>query len=139
MTLKSGTVSAVKNKVTQAGKDMYSLRVGDEWFNAFGNKTSINKGDVVEVDYKEEGQFKNIVSVKILEANTKPEKSKEEYIDENARLRRLLDLELKVFDVVIAGKIPLDQVPSCLSGAINLFKTVSDTKEDKTVEKPEVK
>lgn len=58
-----GIVSAVKNRETN-----YSIKVGDDWFGGYG-KAPCKKGDEVEVEYEENGKWKNISDVKILSSS----------------------------------------------------------------------
>ena len=55
-----GTVSAAKNK---DGK--FGIKIGEEWYNGFG-EANCKKGDVVEVEFKQNGKWKNVDSIKVI-------------------------------------------------------------------------
>lgn len=59
----SGYVTAVSNK-----GDKYGITIGkDNWFNGNGNAPCL-KGDNVEVTFRPNGNFRNIVDVKVIGA-----------------------------------------------------------------------
>ncbi len=44
----------------------YSVAVNKQWFGGFG-KCPVNKGDSVEIEWKQKGDFKNIVKMQTVE------------------------------------------------------------------------
>jgi hypothetical protein len=67
MPSETGTVAAVKQR-----EKTYSIAVNKQWFGGFG-KCSVEKGDKVRIDYKENGKYKNIKSIEKEETQPKVE------------------------------------------------------------------
>jgi len=63
--IKTGIIEATKvNQVnTRNGKkDSFNVLLDGEWFNSFNNY-SVEKGDSVEIEYTENGRYKNITNI----------------------------------------------------------------------------
>lgn len=59
-----GTVSQVSQK-----DGRYGIKIGEDWFNGFG-EPGVKEGNEIEIDYEENGKWKNVTDVKVLDAST---------------------------------------------------------------------
>lgn len=90
----NGLVSAVKQR-----EKGYSVKIGIDWFSGFG-ECPTKKGDSVEIEYKEDGQWKNITDIKVTilglqTADTYTPKEQKDYrlnVDAGNLLQREIDL-----------------------------------------------
>ena len=102
-----GAVEAVaRNK-----PDRFGLRIGGAWFDGFGS-SPVEKGDEVEVDYVENGRYRNIQEVRLGEKGdaVKAEPDRESRIARAVALKCATRLcegsPAKVADVLeLAGKL----------------------------------
>lgn len=60
-----GKIEAVSTKEWK-GKNLYSMKVGDSWYGC-GAKSPGNKGDIVEFDVEESGNYKNAGNIRKVE------------------------------------------------------------------------
>lgn len=54
-----GTVKAISQKEFN-GKTMYSFKVDEDWFGCGPDNPKLDKGDLIEFDYTENGRWKNV-------------------------------------------------------------------------------
>lgn len=92
-------VKGIVTTISQKEKG-FGIALGkDNWYNGYG-KCPVNKGDEVEIEYVEDGKWKNIKDIKVL--TKAPEKLNG--ADENARKRRALDCIFKAIDYSFNAK-----------------------------------
>ena len=61
-----------KGIIASVRKDKHGFKIGDFWFSDRINVVDVNRGDEVEVEYVENGQWKNIISVEKLSSGSVP-------------------------------------------------------------------
>ncbi|MCH7568419.1 MAG: hypothetical protein IIA87_03275 [Nanoarchaeota archaeon] len=66
--------TGVLTKVSyKADKNSYGVEIGQgNWYNGFG-EPGCKKGDKVEIEFEVNGQWKNVSSLKVLEASSEPD------------------------------------------------------------------
>lgn len=68
------TVRGVVEAAAQNTPERYGLRIGGDWYDGFGDVPAA-RGDAVEVQYAENGRYRNVQSVRVVEAAASDERA----------------------------------------------------------------
>ena len=107
-----GIVQQVNNK---DGK--YGVKVSDVWYNGFG-ECEAKEGDSVAIEYVVNGQWKNVKLFSI--TNVAPKSVGQEIRDESTKRKTASVMISYAKDLVVAGKIDLDQIADKARGFMKL-------------------
>ena len=136
------TTTGIIDVVSQKPKN-YGLRIGDEWFNGYG-QTKYKKGDKVELgwEFNEEYNSNSIKEHKLLEASTEPEskfKPKRESnefrvnVDAGNLVQRQIELLNGCEDLTFKEKLEIITNGSLIEQLTKNFKkAITLLEEDKT-------
>lgn len=87
----------IVGKIKSIRKDYKALMLDNvEWYNSFNELTNIEKGDLVDIKYKVNGKYNNIISIEKVKTQNKNKELPKETI--NTIIMCSKDIKLKYLD-----------------------------------------
>lgn len=121
MTKVTGVITAISQK-----EDKYGIAIGKgNWYNGFG-QAPCNKGDKVEIDYEQNGTFKNVKGCKVLESGESEPSQANKYNMQMSKLKNKTNARISAQESAVSLITNFEKKIETSADALKLVQTMQE-------------